>query len=102
MTLNRVMVRYKCKADKVAENERLIADVFDELDRESPAGFRYASFKLEDGQTFVHIVLEEPVEAPRSLAEMPAFQAFTAGIEDRCEEPPMVSGMTPAGSYRFL
>ncbi len=47
--MKRLMVRYKVKADRVAENERYVRQVFEQLERDRPAGLRYASFKLEDG-----------------------------------------------------
>jgi hypothetical protein len=50
------MVRYKVKADRAAENERYITGVFEQLRRDRPSGLRYASFKLDDGVSFVHIV----------------------------------------------
>ena len=53
------MVRYKIKADRVAENERYITSVFEQLEREKPPGLRYASFKLEDGVSFMHVALVE-------------------------------------------
>jgi len=36
--MRRVMVRYKVKPDRVAENERHIAKVFEQLERDKPAG----------------------------------------------------------------
>lgn len=96
-----IMVRYKVKPDRVAENEQYISKVFEELSRKEPAGFRYASFKLEDGVSFVHIVFEEPSNEGLSLADLPAFQAFTAQIAERCDEPPVASAMTTIGSYRL-
>jgi hypothetical protein len=39
-----VMVRYKVKADRAAENERYIAKVFEQLGREKPSGLHYAAF----------------------------------------------------------
>jgi cyclic beta-1,2-glucan synthetase len=47
-TMRRVMVRYKVKADRSAENESYIKKVFEQLERERPAGVRYATFKLDD------------------------------------------------------
>jgi hypothetical protein len=95
-----VMVRYRVKPDRVAENEEYISKVFAELSREKPSGFRYVSFKLEDGVSFVHIVLEQASDF--NLAEMPAFKALVADIADRCDEPPVATGMTAVGSYRFI
>ena len=54
--MKRLMVRYKVRAERAAENERYIASVFEQLDRDRPPGLRYASFKLDDGVSFVHIV----------------------------------------------
>jgi hypothetical protein len=31
-----------------------------------------------------------------------AFRAFTENVKERCEEPPVASQMTEAGSYRFF
>src|SRR5258708_37223958 len=54
--MKRLMVRYKVKADRVAENERYVRQVFEQLERDRPAGLRYASFKLEDGGRLMHMV----------------------------------------------
>jgi hypothetical protein len=97
-----IVVRYKVKPDRVAENEEYIRRVFDELGEQAPSGFRYGSFKLEDGVSFVHVVFEEPLEEGFSLADLPTFQAFTANIADRCDEPPVASGATAIGSYRLV
>jgi hypothetical protein len=94
------MVRYKVKADRAAENERYIAKVFEQLKREKPPGLRYASFKLDDGVSFVHIVSLEAASNP--LGELAAFKAFTASIKDRCEEPPVAVNLKEVGSYEFL
>jgi hypothetical protein len=92
------MVRYKVKADRVAENERYVSQVFEQLARDRPQGLRYASFKLEDGVSFVHIVsLEKDGVDP--LRALPAFKEFTTGIIERCEEPPVATRLTQVGSY---
>jgi hypothetical protein len=58
-------------------------------------------FRLEDGVSFIHVVIEhDDVDAPDSLQDLPAFQAFVAGIEDRCVNPPVASGATVVGGYR--
>ena len=98
--MRRVMVRYKVKPDRVAENEGYIAKVFEQLEREKPAGLHYASFKLADGVSFVHIVSMD--EGRNPLAEIAAFKAFTAGIKDRCDEPPVAVDLTQVGAYRFF
>ena len=100
--MKRIMVRYKVKADRVAENEAFIAKVFEQLNRERPAGLRYASFKLPDGQSFVHIVSLEAADGSNPLSELSSFKAFTAQIKDRCEEPPAPVELTEVGSYNVF
>ena len=97
--MKRMMVRYKVKADRAAENERYITSVFEQLKREQPAGLRYASFKLDDGVSFMHIVSVETADGSNPLRELPAFKAFTAEISDRCEDPPVTADLQEIGSY---
>ena len=97
--MKRVMVRSRVKPDQVADNERLVRDVYDELARTQPDGLRYATFKLEDGVSFVHLA-EHAHENP--LQQVEAFQRFQAGIRDRCDELPVVTKLETVGSYRFL
>ena len=63
--MRRVMVRYRVKPDQVAENEQLVRDVYEELARVRPDGFRYGTFKLEDGVSFVHVASQEGEEPAR-------------------------------------
>lgn len=100
--MKRMMVRYKVKADRAAENEGYIAKVFEQLGREKPAGLRYASFKQSDGVSFVHIVSLEAADGSNPLGQMSAFKAFTAQIKDRCEEAPVAVELDEVGSYRFF
>ncbi|MDQ1441669.1 MAG: hypothetical protein QOG97_1897, partial [Acidimicrobiaceae bacterium] len=37
---------------------------------------------------------------PDSLQAVPAFQAFVAGIRDRCDVVPVATGATIVGGYR--
>jgi len=100
--MKRVMVRYKVKADRAAENESYIAKVFEQLKSEQPSGLRYASFKLNDGASFVHTVPLEAVDGGNPLGGLAAFKAFTAQIKERCEEPPVAVDLSEVGSYRFF
>lgn len=96
------MVRYKLKPDRVAENEALVRAVYEELHRLSPPGVRYATFRLDDGLSFVHIVGHESAEASSALTSLPAFKAFTAGIRERCDEAPVTTEMKEIGSHGFF
>jgi len=96
-----VVVRYQTKADRAEENQALIEKVFEELAQRQPEGFTYKVFRLEDGVSFIHVVIEhEDVADPDSLSDVPAFQAFTAEIADRCEAQPVARGASVVGGYR--
>ena len=94
------VVRYQAKPERAAENQGLIEAVFAELDERQPEGFTYKVFRLDDGVSFIHVVIEHGIDQPDSLQAVPAFQAFVAGIADRCEVPPVSTGATVVGSYR--
>jgi hypothetical protein len=96
------LVRYTLKPECVAENERLAAAVYDALRAARPAGLRYATFRLDDGVSFVHLVSHEAGEAGNALTSLPAFQAFAAGVKERCVEPPRRSELTEIGSYGWF
>jgi len=100
--MKRMMVRYRVRADQAATNERFVKDVFDQLEQKQPSGLRYASFKLDDGVSFVHMVSQETADGTNPLSDLPAFKAFTAAIADRCEEKPVVTPLTEVGSYRMF
>jgi hypothetical protein len=100
--MKRIMVRYKVKLDRAAENESHIVRVFGQLRRDGPAGLRYATFKLDDGVSFVHLVSIETADGRDPLRDVPAFKEFTAGIRDRCEEPPVAVVLNEVGSYGFF
>ena len=100
--MKRVMVRYKVKADRAGENESYVTRVFEQLKREQPPGLRYATFKLDDGVSFVHIALLEAADGGNPLRDLSAFKAFVAEVADRCEEPPATVNLNEVGSYGFF
>lgn len=70
-----LMVRYKTAAAHAEANEELVRAVFDELRSRAPEGLRYASYRLADGVTFVHLAtLQVPDENP-----------LVAGFEDKLD-----------------
>lgn len=98
-----VVVRYETKPDRADENQRLVEKVFAELAERQPDNFRYATFRLEDGVTFVHIVTETADGSnPMSLADLPAFAEFQKEIADRCAVQPVAQGAAFVGSHRFF
>jgi hypothetical protein len=96
------MVRYRLKPDRVAENEALVRAVFEELHGTQPPGFGYATFKLEDGVSFVHIVEERDEDERASLTDVGAFKKFLEGIRDRCDDPPVATELHEVGSFRLF
>ena len=57
--MRRVMVRYMVRPDQAEANAALVREVYDELDRTRPDGLRYATFRLDDGVSFVHVASVE-------------------------------------------
>ena len=92
-------VRYTVKDGRGDENQRLIERVFAELATREPSGLKYEAFRLDDGVTFVHVAVHE-TENP--LPGLASFRAFTEGVAERCDEPPVVSAAELVGSYRLL
>jgi Antibiotic biosynthesis monooxygenase len=97
--MRRVIVRYRVKPDRADENEDLVRAVYEELDRTKPEGLRYATLRLDDGVSFVHLSESESDASP--LTEVPAFKAFQKEITDRVEEGPVVTEVEVIGSYGF-
>jgi hypothetical protein len=96
--MRRVLVRYRVKPELVEENERLVREVYVELARTEPDGLRYATFKLDDGVTFVHLAVQGD---DNPLPRTEAFQRFVENIRERCDEPPVTAVLEELGSYRF-
>jgi hypothetical protein len=96
--MKRVMVRYKVKPEQVAKNEELVRAVYAELEATDPGGLRYATFKLDDGVSFVHIA--ETEDGANPLPKVKAFKEFLDDIGARCDEPPATTELEPIGSYR--
>ena len=94
-----VVVRYETRPEAADENSRLVEDVFAQLAAEDPGGLRYATFRLSDGVTFVHLARFDGERDP--LSESAAFARFQQAIGDRLVAPPVVSDATLIGSYRF-
>jgi hypothetical protein len=99
--VSNVVVRYKLWPDRVEENERLVRAVYDQLHRERPEGVHYATVKLPDGLTFMHLVFDLETTSP-ALNRLDAFKAFSVDVASRCEEPPVPMELTVIGSYDLV
>ena len=97
-----VMVRYRVKAGRAEDNEALVRAVYAELAQAGPAGLGYATFKLPDGVSFVHLSASEGENGNAALTELPAFKRFVADIAERCDEPPVVSDVAEVGAFALF
>ena len=93
-----IMVRYRTAEAHAAANEALVRAIFDELRERGPQGIRYASYRLADGVTFVHLARVDTPDA-NPLTVLPSFNAFQEKLKDRCVEPPVVTELSTVGSY---
>jgi hypothetical protein len=94
------LIRYRTKPDQADANAELVRAVYAELHRTSPEGLSYATFRLADQVTFLHMV--QVRQEPSPLLTVKAFGEFQAGIADRCDQPPAQEDLTEVGSYRFF
>jgi hypothetical protein len=94
------LIRYRTKPDQADANARLVEAVYAELHRTSPDGVSYATFRLADQVTFVHLVQVRADPSP--LLAVQAFGEFQAGIAGRVDQAPVTEDLTEVGSYRFF
>ncbi len=94
------LIRYRVTPDQADANTELARAVYVELHHVRPDGLSYATFRLDDQVTFVHVV--RSLHDPNPLLAIKAFGEFQAGIADRCDEPPIAQDLTEVGSYRFF
>jgi hypothetical protein len=92
-----VVVRYRTRPEAADENARLVAAVFASLAELDPGDFRYVTYRLADGETFVHVAQMNGPDNP--LATLPAFAEFQRELAGRCVEQPAPSDATVVGSY---
>jgi hypothetical protein len=99
--MKQVIVRYRVRPKRAAENEELVRAVYPELHETKPEGLHYATFRLDDGVSFLHLSAHDN-DGPSPLTNVEAFKRFQENIADRCDEPPVVSALTEIGSYTIL
>lgn len=64
------VVRYQARLERADENQHLIEAVFADLEARAPGGFTFRVFRLDDGESFVHVGIEHDVEDPDSLQDL--------------------------------
>jgi hypothetical protein len=97
----RRIVRYRVKPEHVAENERLVWAVYEELDRDRPPGLRYLTIRESDGVSFIHVAFVDTTDGKNPLTTVAAFKAFQADVKNRCDIPPAPNDVEVVGSYGF-
>ena len=69
------LIRYRTKPDQADANAKLVEAVYAELHRTRPDGVSYATFRLNDQVTFVHVVQvregAEPAPRRQGLRRVP-------------------------------
>jgi hypothetical protein len=96
-----VMVRYKTTEAHASTNVALVHAVFDELRSRAPGGIRYATYRLADGVSFVHIATIATSEE-NPLTSLPAFKTFQKELKERCVELPVVTELSAVDSYSSI
>jgi hypothetical protein len=96
------VIRYKTRPESADENQRLVEDVYAELATRDPGGMRYATLRLADGVTFIHIFMTDSDDTPNTMGDIAAFVEFQRELAQRCVEQPAAQAATVVGSYRLL
>lgn len=92
------VIRYRTRPESAEENERLVKAVYAALADTAPHDLEYATYRLDDGVTFVHVARLPDGDNP--LAAIPEFAEFQRELTDRCVEQPDPRSATVVGSYR--
>lgn len=70
------IVRYRTLPEAAEENARLVEAVYAALAHLDPGEFRYATYRLDDGATFVHVArfdgAANPLATPSGFRGLPA------------------------------
>jgi hypothetical protein len=91
--------RYTVQAEDAAQNQERISRVVEDLRALRRTDIRYSVFVEDDGKTFLHLLLCANEEAEQVFFNLPAQQAFQAGLTDsRFEVPPTMATLHLVGS----
>ena len=77
-----IKVQYTVRPEFVEENKANIQRVMDRLRAEPIEGIRYASFTLDDGNTFVHLNFFNNLPVLAEFQEMKELKAFLRGLKE--------------------
>ena len=90
------MIRYKIKRDHLARELELLRAIYEELEAVRPNGLRYSTFQAEDETSFVEFA---ETDAPGRFSTLEAFRTYRETLDERCEEPPVVTELQEIGAF---
>ena len=94
-----VRVQYTVQPSFAITNAANIRMVMDALKAKPIEGVNYVAFRLDDNQTFVHIVVAQNEAARLALTNLPEFMAFqTALKESKPISPPLAEEWNVVGT----
>jgi quinol monooxygenase YgiN len=93
-----VMISYKVRPDQLERNAELLSDVVAELADAQPSGLRYVAFRTDEEGRFVSFVDFEG-QGRAAHHQLASFQRFRSTLDERCEEPPVVTVLHEVASY---
>jgi hypothetical protein len=96
------LIRYRTKPEFADENQRLVEKVYEELTARDPGGVHYATLRLEDGVTFMHLFTTDSDDAANTMGRIAAFAEFQRELPLRCAELRVAQPITIVGSYRLI
>jgi len=85
-----IKVQYTVKPEYVEENKIKIQAVMKELRELNNPDVKYSSSILEDGKSFMHIVIYKNAEAESLPSSLESFKSFQVGLKENLEVPPKV------------
>lgn len=94
----KMMIQYRVEPTRLDEHRALLSQVFAELAELEPDGLRYTTYVTDDVESFVDIVEGPALPAP--LDDLPAFQQYRAGLDDRTTTATRPRELTEVFSYR--
>ena len=92
-----VVVRYQTRPEAAEENSRLVRNVYAALADVAPSDFQYATYRLSDGVSFVHVASYARRTTP--WRRCPSSPSSRRTSRSRVVEPPVASDATLVGSY---
>lgn len=94
-----VKVQYTVKPEFVEQNKANIRRVMEAIRSQPVPGMHYASFTLDDGQTFVHINMAKDGDTMSKLNDFPEFGEFRKALKESGPlSPPKADDLTLVGA----